>query len=67
MDGSLKWHDGCIDQYSHQGFTKEELIKLIEKNFPDDNTMENIAVIQEVRSNKGVFQAFIFGKTLKWF
>ena len=64
---SLKWHDGCIDQYSHQGFTKEELVELIEKNFPDNNTMENIAVIQEVRSIKGVFQTFIFGKPLKWF
>ena len=62
---NITWHDGYINQCSHRGFTKEELIKLIEKNFPDDNTMENIAVIQEVRSNKGIFQTFIFGKPLK--
>lgn len=42
---NITWHDGCIDQYSHQGFTKEELIKLIEKNFPDDNTFENLSLI----------------------
>ena len=63
----ITWHDGCIDKYSHRGFTKEGLISLIEKNFPDNNTMENIAVIQEVKSNKGVFQTFIFGKPLNWF
>lgn len=64
---NLTWHDGCINKYSHRGFTKEELIELIEKNFPDNGTMENIAVIQEVRSNIGISQTFIFGKPLKWF
>ena len=63
----ITWHDGCIDGYSHRGFTKEELISLIERNFPDNNTMENIAVIQEVKSNKGVFQTFRFGKPLNRF
>jgi len=63
----LKMHDGCIGCYSHRGFTKEELIKLIEKNFPENNTYENIAVIQTVESNEGVFQSLIFGKTVKVF
>lgn len=60
----LKTHDGYIYSSSHKGFTKEEVIKLIEENFPDDNTYEDIAIIQTIKSNNGVFQSLVFGKTL---
>ena len=63
----MKMYDGCIGHISNRGFTKEELIKLIEENFPNDNTFEHIAVITTVNSNKGVFQSLIFGKTIKAF
>lgn len=63
----IKTHDGYIGCSSHRVLTKEELIKLIEKNFPDDNTHESIASIQTVESNKGIFQSLIFGKTVKTF
>ena len=37
-------HEGSITCYSHKHFTKEEFIKMIESNFPDNETYENIVV-----------------------
>ena len=68
MNG-LEMHEGCIIGYSsNKHFTKEELIKVIEENFPDDNTFENIAVITTIKSEreKHTFQSLMFGKVIKF-
>lgn len=57
--------DGGIFEYEEKRFTKEEFLELIERNFPQNNTMENIIVITTVRSNSGDFQSVSFGKILE--
>jgi len=63
---NLKWHDGCLDCTSCRAFTKEEFIKMIEENFPDDNTFEDVVAITTITSNNGKIQSAIFGKVLKF-
>ncbi len=55
---------GGITNCGVQTFTKEEFIKMIELNFPDDLAFENIATVTTVTSNDGVFQQVVFGMTL---
>lgn len=62
----LERHDGCIDCTSCRTFTKEEFIEMIEKNFPDDDTYENVAAITTIKSNNGKIQSVLFGKILKF-
>lgn len=57
-------HQGGITNCGIQTFTKEEFIKMIELNFPDNQTFENIATITTVTSNDGVFQQVAFGMVL---
>jgi len=57
-------HQGGITNCGVQTFTKEEFMKMIELNFPDDLTFENIATITTIISNEGVFQQVAFGMTL---
>ncbi len=57
-------HDGGITCYSSMHFTKEEFMKMIELNFPDNKTFENIVVITTTESNSGIFQSLTFGKIL---
>lgn len=57
-------HEGGITCYSPKHFTKEEFIKMIETNFPDNGTYENIVVALTTTSNEGTFQTFTFGKIL---
>lgn len=59
-------HDGGITCYKHKHFTKEEFIKMIEANFPDNETYENIVVALTAESNEGTLQAFTFGKVLNF-
>lgn len=57
-------HEGGITCYTHRHFTKEEFIKVIESNFPDNETFENIVVVLTAESNEGTLQTFTFGKVL---
>lgn len=57
-------HQGGITNCGVQAFTKEEFMKIIELNFPDNLTFENIATITTVASNDGVFQQEAFGMVL---
>lgn len=59
-----KMHEGGITCYSPKHFTKEEFIKMIESNFPDNGTYESIVVALTTISNEGTFQTFTFGKVL---
>ena len=49
---------------SDKWLTKEEFIRMIEANFPDNNTFESIVVALTTKSNEGTFQSFTFGKVL---
>ena len=49
---------------STRDVTKEELIQIIEKNFPDD--FGRIAVITTNESDNGIFQSITFGKILEF-
>lgn len=64
----IKMHDGCIGYLCNKPFTKEELIKMMEDNFPDDNTYESIANITTIKSNgnENTFQSLMFGKIVKF-
>ena len=57
-------HEGGITCYTPKHFTKEEFIRMIEANFPDNNTFESIVVALTTKSNEGTFQSFTFGKVL---
>lgn len=57
-------HEGGITRYASKHFTKEEFIRMIETNFPDNGTYESIVVALTTTSNEGTFQAFTFGKVL---
>lgn len=62
-------HEGGITCYTPKHFTKEEFIRMIEANFPDNNKFESIVVALTTKSNEGTFQSFTFGKVLdfnKW-
>lgn len=61
----MQMHDGGISSYFRQAYTKEDLLALIEKNFPDNETMEIVAVILTTESNQGKFQSVTFGKILE--
>lgn len=57
-------HEGGITCYTPKHFTKEEFIRMIEANFPDNNKFESIVVALTTKSNEGTFQSFTFGKVL---
>ena len=57
-------HEGGITCYTPKHFTKEEFIRMIEANFPDNNTFESIVVSLTTKSNEGTFQIFTFGKVV---
>ncbi len=53
-----------INICSQHDVTKEELIQLIENNFPD--SFGRIAVITTNESDNGIFQSVTFGKILEY-
>lgn len=57
-------HSGGITCCSQRSLTKEQFLRLIENEFPDDNTFEKIVAITTVDSNDGTFQSVTFGKVL---
>lgn len=59
-------HDGGITCYSGMHFTKEKFLKMIELNFPDNETFENIVVVSTIKSNEGTLQSFTFEKVLEF-
>ena len=56
--------DHLINICTSRDVTKEELIQLIENNFPD--SCGRIAVITTSESDNGIFQSITFGKVLEF-
>lgn len=56
--------DHLINVCTPHDVTKEELIQIIEKNFPD--SFGRIAVITTNESDNGTFQSITFGKVLEF-
>lgn len=57
-------NQGRIFDYGVDAFTKDEFLKLIELNFPDNQTFKTIATVTTVISNDGEFQQISFGRIL---
>lgn len=60
----MKKPEHLIDVCTSRDVTKEELIQLIERNFPD--SFGQIAVITTNKSDNGIFQSITFGKVLEF-
>jgi len=60
----MKKPEHLIDVCTSRDVTKEELIQLIERNFPD--SFGRIAVITTNKSDNGIFQSITFGKVLEF-
>lgn len=60
----MKKSDYLINVCTPHDVTKEELIELINNNFPD--SYGRIAVITTNESDNGIFQSITFGKVLEF-
>ena len=58
--------DGIVS-YSYDSFTKEEFIRMIESNFPDEEGYGYIVVGLTVESGVAIHQSFTFGKVLDFY
>ncbi len=60
----MKKPENIISICRQHDVTKEEIIQLIENNFPD--SFGRIAVITTNNSDNGIFQSITFGKILEF-